>query len=372
MSIDLYNLTPLLKLICLAIVLASGPLAWWWVKSKDSRLSSRYYRLTAITLFLCFDLIVFGAFTRLTDSGLGCPDWPGCYGHASPIGALEAIKQAEAEMPTGPVTLSKAWIEMIHRYLAMLVGALILVLTGLAWKERAKLEISPWWPTLTLVAVCLQGAFGAFTVTWKLYPFIVTLHLITALILLILLSLQHQLANPSHSIEIEKVKWRPFLVYFSFLALLIQIALGAWVSTNYAVLACNTFPLCHGSLWPEMDWRNGFSLFRDLGKTASGELLSFQALVAIHYAHRLMAYFLIALFIYLIIHLKNIQQTRHARWLAIILSLQFLTGLSNVILDWPLFAALLHTAGAAGLVFIMSRVCFSHWQQNPQFQSKFL
>lgn len=369
MNVDLYNLTPLLKLISLGLVLLAGPLAWWWVKSKDDKFSVRYHYLTAIVVFLCFDLIVFGAFTRLTDSGLGCPDWPGCYGHASPIGALEAIKEAETAMPTGPVTLSKAWIEMIHRYLAMLVGALILVLCALAWKEKAKLSISPWWPTFTLFAVCLQGAFGAFTVTWKLYPFIVSLHLITALILLMLLSLQHQLSNPNPTIEWSEVQWPTRLVFISFILLMAQIALGAWVSTNYAVLACNTFPLCHGSLWPNMDWSNGFSLFRDLGKTTSGELLSFEALVAIHYAHRLMAYVVIAVLLRLYFKLRKLQSNNHANWLLLILGLQFLTGLSNVVLGWPLIAALLHTAGAAALVLILTRIGLSCWKKPAEFHS---
>src|SRR5690606_36014966 len=130
-----------------------------------------------LTLFLTFDLVLFGAFTRLTDSGLGCPDWPGCYGSASPIGARAEIAAAQEAMPTGPVTHGKAWVEMVHRYLASGVGVLIIALTVLAWRERARLRragaqghglgLNPWWPTATLVWVCLQGAFGALTVTMK-------------------------------------------------------------------------------------------------------------------------------------------------------------------------------------------------------------
>lgn len=364
MTVDLYNLTPLLKLICLVLILASGPIAWWWVKSKDAQFATRYHYLSAIVLFLCFDLIVFGAFTRLTDSGLGCPDWPGCYGHASPIGALDAIKQAEAAMPSGPVTLVKAWIEMLHRYLAMLVGALILVLCLIAWKYKSKLSISPWWPTFTLMAVCLQGAFGAWTVTWKLYPLIVTLHLIMALVLLVLLSWQHQLSLPTTSKRHNSTHWPTQLIMISFFLLMLQIALGAWVSTNYAVLACNTFPMCHGSWWPEMDWQNGYRLFRHLGKTGEGELLSFQALVAIHYGHRLMSYLVITVLLFLIVRLRQLQEKVYARVLLALLLLQFLTGLSNVVLGWPLIAALMHTAGAAALVLVFSRMMLMVWKKT--------
>jgi cytochrome c oxidase assembly protein subunit 15 len=138
-----------------------------------------------LTLFLTFDLVLFGAFTRLTDSGLGCPDWPGCYGKASPLGASAEIAAAQSAMPSGPVTHGKAWVEMVHRYLATGVGVLILTLAMASWLQRRRggstAGVSPWWPTVTLVWVCLQGAFGALTVTMKLFPAIVTLHLLGGL-----------------------------------------------------------------------------------------------------------------------------------------------------------------------------------------------
>ena len=215
---SLVNLTPILKVMLLGLTVASGPLAWWWLqhKSVDNRSQSQGLRikrlqaLTAFTLFLTFDLVIFGAFTRLTDSGLGCPDWPGCYGSATPFGAKVHVDTAQAAIPTGAVTTTKAWIEMLHRYLATSVGVLILTLTLHSWWTRftarkqaqekvhqlsqyqlnTSLQISPWWPTASLVWVCVVGAFGALTVTLKLYPAIVTLHLLGALLLLALLTRQ--------------------------------------------------------------------------------------------------------------------------------------------------------------------------------------
>src|SRR5512145_2965424 len=190
----LYDLSPLIRMMLLGIVIALGPLAWVWLRSRKADPAKRLHALTLLTLFLTFDLVLFGAFTRLTDSGLGCPDWPGCYGNASPVGAHAEISAAQQAMPTGPVTHGKAWVEMIHRYLATSVGVLILVLAVVSWLDRRRqggqTGISPWWPTLTLLWVCIQGAFGALTVTMKLFPAIVTLHLLGGLLLLALLCVQ--------------------------------------------------------------------------------------------------------------------------------------------------------------------------------------
>src|SRR6185503_18816075 len=173
-------------LMLMAAIFALAPLAWIWVRNQQGPGSRRLHALTVLTLFLTFDLVLFGAFTRLTDSGLGCPDWPGCYGSASPLGAHGEIQSAQITLPSGPVTHGKAWVEMTHRYLATAVGALITLLAAWSWwaKRRAQQAISPWWASATFVWVCLQGAFGALTVTMKLYPAIVTAHLLGVLVLL--------------------------------------------------------------------------------------------------------------------------------------------------------------------------------------------
>ena len=360
---ELYDLSPAIRLMLMGLIVAIGPLAWVWLCNRNATVTQRLRMLTWLTLFLTFDLVIFGAFTRLTDSGLGCPDWPGCYGHASPVGAQLHIDAAQTALPSGPVTHSKAWIEMIHRYLATGVGVLILTLAASSWLERKRLHISPWWPTFTLVWVCLQGAFGALTVTMKLFPAIVTLHLLGGMMLLALLKIQsvrYAQAQGQQLASTVKGGLRA-LVLVTFALLWMQIALGGWVSTNYAVLACTDFPSCQNSMWPAMDFNQGFTLWRELGASGSGEgdNISFQALTAIHYVHRLAAYIVFTAMILLAVRLNRSGVLRtEARWLGGLALLQFATGLGNVLLGWPLLAAVMHTGGAAAMIIVMTRIVF--------------
>lgn len=360
----LYDWSPVFRMMLLGIVVALGPLAWIWLRNRNAPVGRRLHALTLVTLFLTFDLVLFGAFTRLTDSGLGCPDWPGCYGSASPIGAHADIHAAQTAMPTGPVTFSKAWIEMIHRYLATGVGVLILVLTAVSWIERRRLKVSPWWPTFTLVWVCLQGAFGAWTVTLKLFPAIVTLHLLGGLVLLALLRAQAlRYAQADEHMEHEPMALSErarFALGLVFALLWWQIALGGWVSTNYAVLACTDFPTCQGSWWPAMNFHDGFYLWRELGVGRGGESIPFDALTAIHYVHRLTAYAVFAALGWLAWRLWSVAALRPtARWIVALALWQLLTGLSNVLLDWPLLTAVGHTGGAAALVLVLTGAIFA-------------
>jgi cytochrome c oxidase assembly protein subunit 15 len=360
----LFDLSPLLRILLLGALFALPPLLWVAYQQRNAGTSSWAQALTLLTLFLTFDLIVFGAFTRLTDSGLGCPDWPGCYGNASPLGANAPIAAAQSAMPDGPVTQGKAWVEMIHRYLATAVGALITVLTVRAWIGRFRAGrsvqarlLSPWWPTATLVWVCLQGAFGALTVTMKLFPAIVMLHLLAGLLLLVLLCWQLVRASQldgARSLALTDRNLRG-LLWLTAVCLLLQIALGGWVSSNYAVLACSDFPRCQGSWWPLMDFEQGFEFWRPLGLTRSGDFLNFSALTAIHYVHRLAAFVVLPLLGLLAWRLNAVLALRRcSRWLAALTGLQLATGLSNVVLDWPMLAALLHTGGAAALLLALT------------------
>lgn len=342
----LVDLAPTLRLLLVAALIALLPLAWWWLRQRGADTPARLAALTALTLFLTFDLIAFGAFTRLTDSGLGCPDWPGCYGSASPIGARGEIHAAQSAMPTGPVTWSKAWIEMVHRYLAMTVGALIMVLAAFSWVARRRLPHSPWWPTFTLVWVIVQGLFGKYTVTLKLYPAVVTLHLIGGLVLLGLLVRQYAQFRPLPMAGGAGLRGGLLL---AMAVLLAQVTLGGWVSTNYAVLACSGFPACNGQWWPQADFGAGFTVLRHLGEDGQGGLLSLQALVGIHLVHRLFALVVTVALLWLTRRLWRAGQRQAAGVVAGLLGLQWLSGLSNVILGWPLLAALMHTAGAAAL-----------------------
>ena len=367
-----WNLAPIVRLALLGLVLAAAPLAWVWLRHRDGEPIRRLRALTLVTLFLTFDLVLFGAFTRLTDSGLGCPDWPGCYGSVSPMGASVQISAAEQAMPDGPVTTEKAWIEMIHRYLATAVGVLITVMTVTAWALHRRLNrhlnrplhagalLSPWWPTATLVWVCLQGLFGALTVTMKLYPVIVTTHLLGGLGLLVLLALQaegyRQREGQSHvgffDDTARPAAWRAAVMLLAVLSGL-QIALGGWVSTNYAVLACTDFPTCHGQWWPTMDFAEGFALRRHLGLNAQGSTLEMDALTAIHYTHRLMAYVVLAALLAMAWALWRLAAPAARRWALFLVGValwQAATGVSNVVLGWPLLAAVSHTGGAAVLV----------------------
>ena len=365
-SQPLYDLAPLAQMMLLGIVIALGPVAWVGWRHRGSARGHRLQALTVLTLFLTFDLVLFGAFTRLTDSGLGCPDWPGCYGSASPVGARADIAAAQEAMPTGPVTHGKAWVEMIHRYLATGVGVLIIVLTVATWLQwrRARADstvsppvMSPWWPTFTLVWVCLQGAFGALTVTMKLFPAIVTLHLMGGVVLLALLCVQavrHTQAVRGVQPAVLAAPLRLGVLVSGALVAL-QVVLGGWVSTNYAVLACTTFPTCQGSWWPVMDFAQGFQLWRPLGLLQDGSHISFAGLTAIHYAHRLVAYGVLLALAWLAWRLHRATALRlQARWLAGLALLQLATGLSNVVLGWPLLAAVLHTGGAAALVVVLT------------------
>ncbi|MBP6006915.1 MAG: COX15/CtaA family protein [Rhodoferax sp.] len=406
-STPAYDLTPLAGLLLVGVLLAIGPVIWVRCRESGAGPFHRMHALRLLTLWLTFDLILFGAFTRLTDSGLGCPDWPGCYGSTSPVGASTSIAAAQAAMPTGPVTQAKAWIEMLHRYLATGVGALIVLMTLAAWRA-SRLEVgvagrsaqvkeepagegrragdteqsalpprplvaatsiaatavrpmSPWWATATLVWVCLQGAFGAWTVTWKLFPAIVTLHLAGALVLLALLCVQVVRGQPGWvARELPTALRRALMGVAGLLA--VQILLGGWVSTNYAVLACSDFPQCQNRWWPEMNFAQGFELWRHLGVTGTGDPISFEALTAIHYVHRLMAYVVLVALAWLAWQLNRRPQWRQSsRVLAGLVGLQLATGLSNVVLGWPMLAALLHTGGAAALVLALTWI----WAQAP-------
>ena len=355
---SLVDFAPLARLALLALVIALLPLSWVWLRQRGADGRRRLAALTALTLFLTFDLIAFGAFTRLTDSGLGCPDWPGCYGAASPLGAHADIHAAQTAMPSGPVTFTKAWIEMIHRYVAMTVGVLILVMAAFAWRERrrarAALPFSPWWPTATLAWVIVQGLFGKYTVTLKLYPAVVTLHLLGGLVLLVMLAVQHEAFSRRLLALAPSLRRAAFAVAA---LLLVQIALGGWVSTNYAVLACTGFPRCNGQWWPAMEFAEGFDPLRHLGQTASGTLLGLESLVGIHMVHRMVAVAAAGALLWLAWRLGRSDARTVRRFglgLALLTLLQVATGLSNVVLSWPLVAALAHTSGAAALVLLLA------------------
>ena len=319
------------------------------VTIEEKRIA-RYRRIVFLTWFITLDLIIFGVFVRLSDSGLGCPDWPGCYGKVTPIGAMPEIKAAVEVLPDGPVTIPKAWIEMIHRYVGALLGLLILSIGVMAWQWRNILGRAPTLAWVTFIAVCIQGAFGAWTVTLKLMPIIVTIHLLGGMTLLALmtwLAAREKTHLPIQPKSKKYVGWVAGAVFLLFM----QIGLGGWVSTNYAALACMDFPTCHGSWVPPMDFKNGFSMVRALGEMSNGDAISQNALTAIHWVHRNFAFVILAYLGTLAWHLRKDPALRgpsHLVWALLVA--QLFTGLTTIFFQWPLLIALLHSAGAAGLV----------------------
>lgn len=320
--------------------------------STVSRRVLTYRRLVFLAWFLTLDLIMFGAFVRLTDSGLGCPDWPGCYGHFSPLGAGDSIRQALEAMPYGPVSAFQAWVEMIHRYAGAFLGMLIIAFTVLAWRLRRTLAYSPALATTILGLVCLQGAFGAWTVTHRLMPVVVTTHLVLGMSLLAVMTWLAAREKRHAPVPAEAITGRRWMV-LGLIVLFLQLALGGWVSTNYAALACMDYPTCHGLWVPPMDFQQGYALLRDLGQQASGEPISQDALTAMHWTHRNFAFLVLALLGGIAWRWRHTPGLRSpARLLLILLALQWLTGLTTIFFQWPLVIAVLHNGGAAGLVLV--------------------
>lgn len=314
------------------------------------KIRQRYRTLVYLTWFLTLDLIMFGAFVRLSDAGLGCPDWPGCYGKLSPFGASHFIQEAYLALPGGPVSWFKAWVEMIHRYIGATLGVLIIAIVWMAWRHRRQLGHNASLATFTLFAVCLQGAFGAWTVTHKLMPIIVTAHLLGGMLVLSLMTWLATCATYYRPALLSTRRFRPWLALATLLVF-VQIALGGWVSTNYAALACMDFPLCHGLWVPPMDLNSAYSLVRDLGYLPSGERLPQEALTAMHWVHRNAAFVVFAVLVPTAWQLRRDPALhRYASLTLLLLLAQLLTGLSTIFFQWPLVIAVLHNGGAAALV----------------------
>lgn len=321
-----------------------------------------FRKLAWFAVIYTFIVVVVGAYVRLADAGLGCPDWPGCYGELTPHHAQDDIARAVAEQggTHGPVSLSKAWKEMFHRYIAGGLGLVILAITVMAWVRRRELQQSPMLATGLLVLLVLQAALGMWTVTLLLKPVIVTLHLLGGLALLALLTLlalrQQTAPDIAPAIASRLQPW----ALLAMLVVIVQIALGGWVSTNYAALACVDFPTCHSEWLPQMDFRHGFQLVRELGMTAAGTHLSYDAITAIHWTHRVGA--LVTLLYVGGFALWLVRSPGLARYgvvLLCVLLAQVSLGIANVLGGLPLLVAAGHNAGAAVLLLTMVVINFA-------------
>jgi len=327
-----------------------------------------FRKLVWFAVIYTFVVVVVGAYVRLADAGLGCPDWPGCYGELTPHQAKDDIAQAVAEQggTHGPVSLSKAWKEMFHRYIAGGLGLLILAITVIAWARRHQLRQSPWLATGLLGLLIFQAALGMWTVTLLLKPVIVTLHLLgglATLALLVLLALRQQV--PPAIAPASAARLRPWAV-LALLVVIAQIALGGWVSTNYAALACVDFPTCHNEWLPQMDFRHGFQLVRELGMTAAGTHLSYDAITAIHWTHRVGA--LVTLLVvggFALVLARSPGLASYGIALLCVLLVQVMLGIANILGGLPLLVAAGHNAGAAILLATMVVINFAlHSRRN--------
>jgi len=310
--------------------------------------------LVSATVALAAVVVVLGAYTRLVDAGLGCPDWPGCYGQLGVPSTAQELAKAEAAFPDAPVDADKAWTEMVHRYAATMLGAAILAILALALKAGL-----PWrLPAGLAVLVVAQGAFGAWTVTLKLWPQVVTTHLLggfATLALLWLLALS--LRVPAWRVDSGLRRWAALAL----VVLVLQVALGGWLTSNYAALACPDFPTCHGEWLPAADYASGFDIALSVGPNYLGGQMSSDARTAIHVAHRMGALAVLLSSGWLAIRLGS----RPLAWLlAGVLAIQLALGIGNVLLLLPLSVAVLHNAGAAALLLVLVSVNFAVWSDT--------
>lgn len=315
-------------------------------------MSKTIHRLAMIAAIITFCVIVLGAWVRLSHAGLGCPDWPGCYGQLTWPVATQEIETANQAFPERPFESSKAWREMVHRYLAGGLMLLVLALCWISWRGPQQNHRFRALTTFLLILIIFQALLGMWTVTLKLKPIIVMAHLLGGLstfsLLLWLMFSSRKQALDKPNIRIRKMRG-PIIVAIMVLGL--QIALGGWTSANYAALACPDLPLCGGQLWPETDFKEGFVLWREVGVNYEGGVLDQKSRVAIHLTHRIGAVITLIVLSLLAFRLLKIPQLRYGgQVLASLVLAQFTLGVLNVALYLPLANAVAHNAGAALLL----------------------
>ena len=318
--------------------------------------------LSFFGICLAFVVIALGAWTRLVDAGLGCPDWPGCYGFVVfPTNEAE-IALAEARYPTFPYDINKAIPEVVHRYFAAALGFLAIIMVYYSFKQNENRNIRRWTIGLLIFISC-QGLFGYLTVSLLLLPIIVTAHLFggfTTLTLFFLIFLMSGKFDILEKMAISKLKT---IAGIALVVLLFQIFLGVWTSTNYASLACADFPTCQGSYMPEMDFKNGFNLNQEVGPNYLYGLLDNPSRVAIHYSHRVSAILVTIVFLILISKLWFSNAAPLASTIGILLLTQISLGIINVVYVLPLYVAIAHNLVAALLLLTIFTVNYLAWKK---------
>jgi len=322
-------------------------------------------RAASIAALVALCVIVLGAYVRLSHAGLGCPDWPGCYGHITWPTQAHEIDSANQNFPDRQVETDKAWKEMAHRYLAGTLVLLVVLINLLAWKPANRYQNLKLPAAMILILILFQAALGMWTVTLKLMPMVVTAHLLGGMAtfaFLLWFSLKTSRPgryNPSTTIR----KLRPAVIA-GLTVLIVQIFLGGWTSANYAALACPDFPNCQNSWWPQADYSEGFRIQREVGVDYEGGILDLQARVAIHWSHRIWAvvtFVFLGLLSFRLLRTPVLQRAGLA--LITLLLTQIGLGISNVVFHLPISVAVFHNGMAALLLAMLVWLLF---RTSPQ------
>ena len=324
-------------------------------------MSLKYIRFIANTaIILALFVVMLGAYTRLTDAGLGCPDWPLCYGHMvvnSEANALDGVHNKYKGMTIEP---RKAWTEMAHRYAAFTLSLLIISIFISSWRVKVKNRRLPRVvPTLLILLLAFQAALGMWTVTLKLLPVVVMGHLLGGM--LIFASLCYFRMQLSQDFRQSSVKWQ-FWVNLGLVLIFLQIALGGWVSSNYAGIACIGFPQCNGQWLPSLDFSNAFNLLSPIGDNYQGGRLAADARLTIQFIHRIgalvVASYVIILSLLIILKEKVKALRLWAIFALLLVLMQFTIGIVNVIYLLPIWSAVMHNGLAALLLATMLMICY--------------
>jgi cytochrome c oxidase assembly protein subunit 15 len=325
-----------------------------------------FRRLALFGTVLALCVVVLGAYVRLNHAGLGCPDWPGCYGHLTVGQAAQNVDSVNAAYPHRPLEVRKAWLEMVHRYFASTLGLVVVALAAMAWRNRKDRQQPVKLPLALVLLVVFQGLLGMWTVTLLLKPLIVTSHLVgglTTMSLLWWLSL-----NPTRTTRPASERGLRKLAVVALCVLSLQILLGGWVSTNYSAVACPDFPTCQQSFWPNMDFKDAFVLWRGLGIDYEGGVLDHPARVAIHVVHRLGALVAALVLGFTAFRAIRTAKSRGVRMagtaVAVMLVTQLILGPVMVLKTFPLPLATAHNAVAALLLLSTVALLRFLWPQQ--------
>ncbi len=337
-----------------------------------SKSTTSLFRVAFITLLLAYTVTLLGAYTRLSGAGLGCPDWPGCYGQLlAPTHAPEVAAAAQA-YPQSRVEPAKAWTEMVHRYLAAALGIMIVLLAVISFRDRRKPK-RRWLTALLVVLVVFQALLGMWTVTLQLKPIVVMGHLLGGLTILALLwwlaLREQQRWKPVSGPAMVLRQLRPW-AWIALALVAAQIALGGWTSANYAALACPDFPTCQGAWWPAVDFVDGFMPWRGLGVNYEGGVLSPAAATAVHMGHRLGALIVFLYVGWLALHVIRVgggkeHLCRYGLAMLIALLAQIALGVINVVALLPLPVAVAHNGVAALLLLSVVTLIHALHPQRP-------